>query len=247
MSTAPGWAIRRNSSCILTQEVDCGETANGYRACCPSSTTCPNQYNVACCPANANCTAAIVETPSCANSSWIMFDNEGYFCCESGQVGYNLGNTDGCSRSGKALPANANPLAVISQMFSSTSTSSTSTSSTSTLTSAASTSLSPTTSTNTTNTVIGGTIAGAVVGGVVGIAIIAGLIWFFIRKKKSTSVTGVHQPGQEALKVHENRYDGNQYKGYYAMPMASPSEIGGTPKAELPVAINRTEGRSEMP
>ncbi|KAI0555061.1 hypothetical protein F4679DRAFT_149704 [Xylaria curta] len=244
MSTAPGWAIRRNSSCILTQEVDCGETANGYRACCPSSTTCPNQYNVACCPANTNCTAAIVETPSCANNSWIMFDNAGYFCCESGQVGYNLGNTDGCSRSGKALPANASPLAVVSQMFPSTSTSSTSTSSTPT--SAASTSPSPTTSSDTTNSTSGGTIAGAVVGGVAGIAIIAGLVWFFIRKRKSTNVEH-HRPKQEASQAHEGRYDDNQYKGYYAMPLTSPSEIGGTPKAELPAPFNQTESRSEMP
>ncbi|KAI0193210.1 hypothetical protein EV127DRAFT_11703 [Xylaria flabelliformis] len=245
MSTAPGWAIRRNSSCILTQEVDCGETANGYRACCPSSTTCPSQYNVACCPASTNCTAAIVETPSCANSSWIMFDNAGYFCCESGQVGYNLRNTDGCSKSGKALPANANPLAVVSQMFPSTSTSSTSTSSSSTPTSTASTSPSPTTSSDTTNAMTGGTIAGAVVGGVAGIAILASLVWFFIRKRKSTSVTGERQ--QEAPQAHESRYDGNQYKGYYAMPLENPSEIGGTPKAELPVPFDRTEGRSEMP
>ncbi|TRX90208.1 hypothetical protein FHL15_008936 [Xylaria flabelliformis] len=176
-----------------------------------------------------------------------MFDNTGYFCCESGQVGYNLGNTDGCSRSGKALPANANPLAVVSQMFPSTSTSSTSTSSSSAPTLTASMSPFPTKSSDTTNTTTGGTIAGAVVGGVAGIAILASLVWFFIRKRKSTSVTGERQPGQEAPQAHESRYDGNQFKGYYAMPLESPSEIGGTPKAELPVPFDRTEGRSEMP
>ncbi|KAI0450862.1 hypothetical protein F5B21DRAFT_507738 [Xylaria acuta] len=243
MSTAPGWAIRRGGgSCLVSEEVDCGETANGYRACCPSSTTCPHQYNVACCLANTNCTAAIADTPSCANSSWIMFDNGGYFCCENGQVGYNLRNTNGCSKSDKALPANAKPLAVISQTFSSTSTSSTSAS-----TSAAPTSPSPTTSLNTSNTTPGGTIAGAVVGGVAGIAIIAGLIWFFMRKKKSTSASGVSQPAQEGPEAHKSRYEGNEYKGYYAMPTTSPSEISGTPRVELPAPIGRTEGRSEMP
>ncbi|KAI0874138.1 hypothetical protein GGS24DRAFT_460756 [Hypoxylon argillaceum] len=45
MSTGPGWAIRRNGSCLLTTEVDCGETMNPYRACCPSSTTVSNYRN----------------------------------------------------------------------------------------------------------------------------------------------------------------------------------------------------------
>ncbi|KAI0466445.1 hypothetical protein F4859DRAFT_519098 [Xylaria cf. heliscus] len=264
MSVAPGWAIRRNSSCLVTQEVDCGETANGFRGCCPSSTTCPHQYNLACCEANTNCTTALVETPSCANSSWIMFDNNGYFCCEDGQVGYNLGNTDGCSRSGKALVANAQPLAVENQTFSSTSTSSTSASSTSTSTSiststsAASTSLSPTTSPIANNATSGGTIAGAVVGGIAGIAIIAGLAWFFIRKKKKASASRLPQtiheapgapivPGGSIVSGVPMIHEGNQLKEYYARSTTSPSEIGGTPKNELPVPSDRTEGRSEMP
>lgn len=44
-----------------------------------------------------------------------MFDNGGYFCCERGQVGYDIQNTDGCSISGEALPRDAVPLAVIDQ------------------------------------------------------------------------------------------------------------------------------------
>ncbi|KAI0442120.1 hypothetical protein F4803DRAFT_384519 [Xylaria telfairii] len=245
MSTAPGWAIRRNGSCLLGEETDCGGTVAPYRACCPSSTTCPSQYNVACCPANTNCTAAIVETPLCANSSWVMFDNAGYFCCESGQVGYNLGNTDGCSTSGRALPENANPLAVVNQIFSSTSTSSASISSTftlstSTLSTPTSSTPSPTTSPGTSTTTPGGTIAGAVVGAVAGIAIIAGLLWFFIRKKKSSSpmAAEVFQPPPEG---YGSRDGGNQYIVYYAMPTAGPSEIVGTPKAELSGVMERSE------
>lgn len=110
-----GWAIRRNGSCLLTQEVDCGETVAPFHACCPSSTVCPTQWNVACCQSGTNCTATIAEEPRCANSSWAMFDNEGYFCCEDGQVGYNNGGSDGCSRSGASIPNNALPLAEVDQ------------------------------------------------------------------------------------------------------------------------------------
>ena len=118
-----GWAIRRNGSCLLRTEVDCGETLSPFRACCPSATVCPIQYNVACCapdpggapPGAGNCTAAIDEAPRCANASWTMFDNGGFFCCEPGHFGYDRGGTNGCSESGAALPEDALPLAIIDQ------------------------------------------------------------------------------------------------------------------------------------
>ncbi|KAI0103711.1 hypothetical protein GGR51DRAFT_573190 [Nemania sp. FL0031] len=208
MSTQPGWAIRRNGLCLLTEEVDCGEKASPFRACCPSSTTCPVQYNTACCPANTNCTAALVEIPICANSSWVMFDNGGYFCCERGQVGYNIYDTDGCSLSGRALPQDAVPLAVVDQTS---------------FSAPKSTSMRPTTSPsgspppppNTNNTVSGGTIAGAVVGGIAGVATIAGLLWWsFMRGKTSSSVATnqVSQPPQGS------NGGGNQNSGYSTAP-----------------------------
>ncbi len=113
-----GWAIRRNAStCLEGRETDCGATRSPFRACCPSSTVCPRQYNVACCPYSTgeNCTATLVETPRCANSSWIMYDNGGFFCCQKGEVGYDRGGTNGCSRSGLAIPDGALPLAVVDQ------------------------------------------------------------------------------------------------------------------------------------
>ncbi|KAI1204069.1 uncharacterized protein F4807DRAFT_449062 [Annulohypoxylon truncatum] len=123
-----GWAIRRNGSCLLTQEVDCGMTVAPFHACCPSSTECPTQYSIACCQSGNNCTEAIVESPRCANSSWIMYDNEGYFCCDPGYVGYNLNFTDGCSRSDTSIPDDALPLAQVDQGNASTTTTSESTS-----------------------------------------------------------------------------------------------------------------------
>ncbi|KAI0433656.1 hypothetical protein F5Y09DRAFT_298446 [Xylaria sp. FL1042] len=248
MSTDFGWAIRRNGSCMLTKEVDCGETANSFRACCPSSSNCPSQYNVACCPPNMNCTSSLVETPSCANSSWIMYDNGGYFCCERGQVGYGLRNTDGCATSGEALPDGAVPIAAVDQTSSSTSTTA---SATTTTTVKPTTSYSSTPSSNTDETVPGGTIAGAVIGGLAGIAIIIGLFWF-LRKKKSSATGGLeplHYGNNGAHHYHgASQYNGgSQNTGYSATPVANRAEIDGTPHAAELSAVDLTKGRSEMP
>ncbi|KAI0597953.1 hypothetical protein F4775DRAFT_601912 [Biscogniauxia sp. FL1348] len=87
-----GWAIRRSGSCLLTREVDCGVTSY--------------------CRTGENCTANLAAAPFCANSSWIMYNNAGYFCCEEGQVGYNNGNTDGCATSTADIPDRASALDV---------------------------------------------------------------------------------------------------------------------------------------
>ncbi|KAI2624796.1 hypothetical protein GGS21DRAFT_318102 [Xylaria nigripes] len=240
MSTAPGWAIRRSGSCLLPEENDCGQTVAPYRACCPSSTTCINQYNTICCPSNTNCTAEFVKTPLCADRSWIMFNNNGYFCCLNGQVGFNLGGSDGCSPSGIDLPDNAKPLAVISQASSSTSTSTSSTS-TSSSTPSPPPASTPTAISTSSTSVSGGTITGAVIGGIAGIIIIAGILWFFMRKKKSsdTTASAVSQlPSQE----YQSRDEGNQYYGgYQFMPTEPTPAMNESPKAELPDMMMQRE------
>ncbi|OJJ04443.1 hypothetical protein ASPVEDRAFT_136159 [Aspergillus versicolor CBS 583.65] len=76
-----GWALRKNGSC-LASEVDCGETVAPYRVCCPNGSFCPHANNVACCPSKSYCTDALNGQPRCANSTWDLFINGGYFCCE---------------------------------------------------------------------------------------------------------------------------------------------------------------------
>jgi hypothetical protein len=98
----PGFAIRRKS-CPKGLEVDCGFTGtDGFHACCPSGYTCPGpQYNVVCClPGADGCTdesLAAAPKPACANATWDMFDNGGFFCCEHGLPGYNKSNMNGCA------------------------------------------------------------------------------------------------------------------------------------------------------
>ncbi|EMR68527.1 hypothetical protein UCREL1_4447 [Eutypa lata UCREL1] len=113
-----GWAIRRADSCRGIVEVDCGATVAPFHACCPSGTVCPSQYNVACNPpGGVNYTDAFAEAPRCADPSWTMFDNDGFFCCDSGEVGWRQSRTssNGCSASGEELPDGALPLAVVQQ------------------------------------------------------------------------------------------------------------------------------------
>jgi len=60
-----------------------------------------------CCPTLANCTESLLQLPQpqCANQTWDLYDNNGYFCCLPGLVGYaaTLTNTDGCAAAGYAL------------------------------------------------------------------------------------------------------------------------------------------------
>ncbi|KAI1808736.1 hypothetical protein F4811DRAFT_500567 [Daldinia bambusicola] len=186
-----GWAIRRNGSC--RGEVDCGPTRAPFHACCPSSTECPSQYNVACCPFGQNCTAAAVETPRCANESWAMFDNAGFFCCERGYIGYNFGGTDGCSKSGAVLPDGALPLAEISQAsLSSSSIAQTSSSSTASPTSSSTSTPTSDPQSDSGNSAPVGPIVGGVVGGVAFLGLVIICLWF-VRRRKARAQQDVQQ------------------------------------------------------
>ncbi|KAI1410170.1 hypothetical protein F5Y13DRAFT_77836 [Hypoxylon sp. FL1857] len=217
-----GWAIRRNGTCLTGSrgnERDCGATRAPFHACCPSSTDCPTQYNVACCQSGTNCTSALVDTPRCANASWVMFDNGGQFCCEQNQVGYNLGGTNGCSQSGRSIPDGAQPLAAISQSPRPSPTTS-STSTPLSTTSIISTTPSPTPETS--NTSIAGPVAGGVVGGIALIAIIAAAI-IFIRRKRSRDQSATTYSGLPNV---------SEKDGTTTAP--DRVEIDGNPRVELP-------------
>lgn len=104
MTTEEGFAIRRNGSCLAGIEVDCGVTVSPFRGCCPSGLACPHAYNIACCTPGSNCTDTLLAAPQprCANGTWDLFDNGGYFCCEHGFPGFSraLGGSNGCAGPG---------------------------------------------------------------------------------------------------------------------------------------------------
>ncbi|KAE9364224.1 hypothetical protein N431DRAFT_496815 [Stipitochalara longipes BDJ] len=152
-----GFALRINGTCPVT-DVDCGPTESPYRACCPADSFCPSEYNIECCPTSANCTEILLQNPQCANQSWNLYDNSGYFCYsfQSGEV---------------LLPIISTGLAI-----SKTTTSpSTSTSSTNT----PSPTQSPASKKSNTGPIVGG-----VVGGIVVLAVAIAAIWFLLRRMR---------------------------------------------------------------
>ncbi|PMD36994.1 hypothetical protein L207DRAFT_569107 [Hyaloscypha variabilis F] len=71
--------------------------------CCPLGTYCfGGNFQGICCPTGSDCTTAVVDKPSCANSSWNLFDashtsasqvgvNDYLFCCDAGFIGIDGG------------------------------------------------------------------------------------------------------------------------------------------------------------
>ncbi|KAB8253901.1 hypothetical protein BDV32DRAFT_155736 [Aspergillus pseudonomiae] len=207
-----GFAVRKNGSCLRT-ETDCGETVGGFRGCCPGGTFCPIAYNIDCCPTGENCTESLLKEPRCANATWDLYDNGGYFCCPHDTIGFALaGQTDGCAGTGYSFGERDTRLEVISSgtvlPFSSTAT--TSETSTSTTTSATTTSAAATQTSSSSSSSSGvdkGAVAGGVIGGVAGVALIAAFVWLFMRRRsrpQPAPMQGGNAP------IHDYKYISNQ-------------------------------------
>ncbi|KAL8958101.1 MAG: hypothetical protein Q9193_004778 [Seirophora villosa] len=224
-----GFAVRRNGTC-LSNEIDCGRTAAPFRACCPALSSCPEQYNVDCCPSPANCTSTLLQEPTCANTTWTLYDNQGYFCCAPGTIGYNATETfsSGCAIPGSP-PRGAELLAVVSAGETASSTASSTP--TSTGPSSSSSDPSPEPSGSSSNT---GAIAGGVVGGVAATLIAAIVAFWFFRKRKNKSdkgpsrnrPTSFHELDTTTPNAKPNEVDG----------MAVPNEVDGMALSELPAS-----------
>ncbi|KAE8352786.1 hypothetical protein BDV28DRAFT_148685 [Aspergillus coremiiformis] len=195
-----GFAVRKNSSCLQT-ETNCGETVRGFRGCCPGGTYCPHAYNIDCCPAGINCTASLVKEPRCANATWDLYDNAGYYyCCPHGTIGFALdGFYDGCAGPGYSFGNGDAVLKIVSSgsatLLATTSTTSES-SSTSTTTALATPSSSP----------LGlnkGAFAGGLTGGLVGVALLAAFLWLFRRRRSRPQLVPMHEAD---VPITDSRY-----------------------------------------
>ncbi|KAF1955919.1 hypothetical protein CC80DRAFT_82025 [Byssothecium circinans] len=217
--TAPGFAIRRNGTCLKGLETDCGATLAPMRGCCPMDYVCPSQYNIACCPTGQNCTLSLLD-PSvttevrCSNATWDLFDNGGYFCCEHGLKAYDKAASNVCAHAGYVAGKGEEPLVAV-KLGTAVTTTSASSGALSTGASSTGTSVSATAShTEAASGNVGtpvGAIAGGVVGGIAVIAIVAILAWFFLRRRKQGEQPGVSDY-QQAYEIpeHSERY---AYKG----------------------------------
>ncbi|KAE8380020.1 hypothetical protein BDV26DRAFT_279824 [Aspergillus bertholletiae] len=189
-----GFAVRKNGSCLRTEN-DCGETVGGFRGCCPGGTFCPHAYNIDCCPAGQNCTESLVKEPRCANATWDLYDNGGYFCCPHDTIGFAMaGEYDGCAGTGYTF---ADQDTVLKVLASGTAT--------------------PTSSSSSSSGVNKGAVAGGVIGGVAGVAIIAAFIWLFLRRRSRPQPMPIQD---ENMPIHDYKYmtnppvevDGREYR-----------------------------------
>lgn len=102
-----GAAILRNGACLVGIEIRCGFNSL-FSACCPSALTCKGEDPLKCCVPQTNCGSERF----CANSSWTLFEHEGYFCCDSDAAGFNVSNYRACLNLG-TLVSGAIPLPTI--------------------------------------------------------------------------------------------------------------------------------------
>ncbi|KAJ5154433.1 uncharacterized protein N7500_009872 [Penicillium coprophilum] len=215
MSDIAGYALRRNGSCLSTEQ-DCGPTSPPFHACCPGNTFCPgHRYNVICCP-DAECSGSLGE--SCADSKADLFSSETFdiaregFCCDRGKYAFTSKDKNnkgvGCADDLSDLNLNVRQLPVLSSasdtptptpslasstlITTSPTTTSVSSTSTNTISSATSATTSAAVKASSTNT---GAIAGGVVGGVAGAAFLIALVWFLLRRRsKQREINNSHGP-----------------------------------------------------
>ena len=98
------YALRQNGSCS-NDLVDCGATAASFHACCPQGTICPHSTrDISCCPAGEDYTQPVATLPQCADPSWKLFDDYGYFCCAPDRQGFvKPKDYKGCADPGYSL------------------------------------------------------------------------------------------------------------------------------------------------
>ncbi|RFU25465.1 hypothetical protein B7463_g10868, partial [Scytalidium lignicola] len=204
-----GFAIRRNGTCY-SNEVDCGITVRPFRACCPAGASCPSAFNVDCCPSPANCTETLLKNPSCANKTWTLYDNEGFFCCDPSKIGYaaSLTGSDGCAHPGFP-PQGAKLLRIISAgqtpATSSASTTSSTVSSSSTVITPSPDSPANSTLPSETSNSAGHSNTGAIVGGVIGgfAAVVILLVLIGLFRKRKSKVQRQNLVGDDKPKIFE--------------------------------------------
>ncbi|KAJ6078126.1 uncharacterized protein N7446_001062 [Penicillium canescens] len=234
---AQGYPVRRNNSCSAGESV-CGRTWGTFYACCPGSSQCLDSHstkinNFICCRDTLNCTGLLADTPTCANTSWDLYNSTGYFCCEPNHAGFSV---QGTVSVGCVDPGAARNLSYSALKPSSTGTSSTTPTSTPTSIPTSSLGAGSSTSGHSSRT-NAGAIGGGVAGGVVGAAAIIAALYLLIRYRKR------QQPRQQS----QSHALPSSLPGYALEKAASqPKELGnGHMPAEL--SDHSVNKRHELP
>ncbi|KAL4921349.1 hypothetical protein BDW62DRAFT_174489 [Aspergillus aurantiobrunneus] len=235
-SPPAGYALRRNGTCLDTEEF-CDNPWEDWHFCCPGGSYCSEDRNV-CCRTQSGCAAVVERDPHCANNeTWDLFNNDGdYFCCLHGKQAFvetfpnNGGQGIGCADGelDNASQSLLNIVATGAGFLSPTSSPSPSPTPTDTETPTETNTPAPAAESDSN----AGPIAGGVVGGCAGVALIVALAWFLLRRrrKKVASVTSPNAgvPGEEQKSVYGGELGNNPVR----------MELSGSPGTmahELPV------------
>ncbi|KAJ5083939.1 hypothetical protein NUU61_008518 [Penicillium alfredii] len=202
-----GWAIRRQQRCLKDTEVG-RHTWGSWYACCPSSIDYSSAAdgNTRCDEGNTK--GDTVDPPRCANSTGSLWWQNGYFCCENDLLGYYYSDqSTGCGDQQMISDGQVNGSTIYP----------------------AQQGHNPHKSSNSSTNK--GTIAGGVVGGVCGTLIIAGLIWYFLRRRRSKQ--SVAEPDESFMHPKEDS-------------KSSPTELEETSQHGVS-ELNDGSSRKEMP
>ncbi|PUU77885.1 hypothetical protein B9Z19DRAFT_985094 [Tuber borchii] len=266
-SSFGGWGLRMVNCPAETQK--CSNFGIG---CCPKDMFCISESlmgGLSCCPTKESCGEVIETLPVCPDPSWTLWQNDGQhpFCCLPGQFGYQtapgtFGPGSGCADSGMPVAASLLATSLVPAHGTASATGAARSSATtprahpSATTTSGSLGADPATAggdsspTNSSDTTKSGLSTGAIAGigvgaGVIGIALIAGGVWWGYKRGQ--------QKGQEQQVVVENFVPAPEYTigghggGRGGAPDAE--EIAGAGVREKPAGTMRaaevygTDGR----
>ncbi|KAF4761089.1 hypothetical protein N7455_003451 [Penicillium solitum] len=255
-----GYAIRRNGTCP-SSETSCGITWGDWYPCCPGDTDCADvNENTQCNPANMNGPAF----SQCSNDTWNLYQANGFFCCETDQIGFTSTETEtdgfyGCAKDSTFDNTVMRSLSVIKKATESTSTSALSSTTAPSVTTTSSTtstsSTTPTSAAKQSTPSVGG-IAGGVVGGVCAFALITVIVWLLIRRRRSqASAKGEKshlEPDDSSNQPDSPQTGASSYfeaQALSELPPDSqpgiPSELVGGNKSRFEMSVDN-RGRSEL-
>ncbi|PGH16155.1 hypothetical protein AJ79_01922 [Helicocarpus griseus UAMH5409] len=234
-----GYAIRRDGGCLPDED---GEgTWREWHTCCPSGTVKKDYGDNSQCYLKSDQDKSGAVFSRCADPSWSLWEEAGFFCCEPNEIGFTDEKRDvyGCAT--EATFKTKYKGYIRAKSHDQPSTSPTSTAAPPPTATAPKPSTPKPTAPAESSTNVGG-IVGGVVGGVCGVLIILAIVWFLLRRRRSRASNSQYVPTDPKKNSPAELYDPapirNELADSYYAPSVKPS-VGQPPV--------RQEEPSELP